>query len=75
MNESELFMIVLSHKIAESRDKLKHYERINYYMKYEEMEITNLSVNEALIIINDALSFGFEFIVKDGKILYTEQTF
>lgn len=67
MNNTQLFIDLF---------KLKQYEdRENYYSKYDEMDIKDLYVHETLIIINDALSFGFEFIVKDGKILFTEQTF
>lgn len=72
MNEDVLYLAILIAKLA-------HVMRVNnianYYNKYEEMDITNLTVNETLLIIDDAQTFGFEFIVKDGKILYTEQTF
>lgn len=75
MNDTELFIALLVNKMAECLFKLKQHDRENYYNKYEEMDIKNLTVHETLLIINDALSFGFEFIVKDGKILFTEQTF
>lgn len=56
--------------------KVKQYDnRDNYYSKYDVMDIKDMFVHETLLIINDAQAFGFEFIVKDGKILYTEQTF
>lgn len=67
MNNTELFIDLF---------KLKQYDnRENHYSKYDEMDIKDLYVHETLLIINDALSFGFEFIVKGGKILFTEQTF
>ena len=91
MNETELFIALFINRmaktIANALRKSKNMTQVScgtslypknfieYELEWHEMDIINLSLNEALLIIDDALCFGFAFKVEDGKVYYTEQMF